>query len=41
MKILFLAFTCSKHMYSASGNHTLDMSFYKKEAEIENAFKPF
>ena len=28
-------------MYSASGNKTLDILFYKKEIEIENAFRPF
>ena len=43
MKIsfFFFAFTCSKDMYSASGNHTLDILFYKKEIEIKNAFRPF
>ena len=41
MKISFLAFTCSKHMNSASGNQTLDILFYKTETEIRNAFQPF
>ena len=31
MKISFLVFPCSKHVYSASGNSTLGISFYKKE----------
>ena len=28
-----MAFTCSKHMYCASGNYMLDILFYKKEIE--------
>ena len=35
MKISSLVFTCSKHMYSGSGNNTLDNLFYKKQIEIK------
>ena len=40
MKIsYFLAFSCSKHMYSASGNYTLDILIYEKEIKIKKNLK--
>ena len=41
LKISFLAFLCSKYMYSANGNYTLDISFYKKETEVKKRFSAF
>ena len=42
MKISFLAFTCSKYMYSSSANYALDILSYKKEIKIKKkAFRPF
>ena len=41
MKHSFLAFTCSKYMYSVSGNETSDILFYKKEIKKKTAFSYF